>query len=140
MKEALKGKRANPEEASDKHIRAENDGLKKIPDGCKRKKVLGCFLHKGDIQLKAGEPAPQRRGLVLNPSAIGAFEVTVKYWTVTNTAHKPDTNRRVVAVTCFRTPPFDAGCSPPFQSSRSSLLYIERVEDILCLSHPGLLQ
>ena len=62
MKEALKEKRASPEAATVKYLRAENDGLKKIPDGCKRKKSPQMLLQKGDIQLKVGEPAPQRRG------------------------------------------------------------------------------
>lgn len=47
MKEALKEKRASPEEATVKYLRAENDGLKKIPDGCKRKKVRRCYFRKG---------------------------------------------------------------------------------------------
>lgn len=58
----MKEKRARPEEATVKYLRAENDGLKKIPDGYKRKKVLRCFLQKGDVQMKLGEPASERRG------------------------------------------------------------------------------
>jgi len=46
MKDALKEERASPEEATVKYLKAENDGLKKTPDGCRRKKVLRCYFRK----------------------------------------------------------------------------------------------
>lgn len=78
-------------------------------------------------------------GLVLNPSAICLFKVAVQYSTVNNTAHKQDITRLLSRVRLFRTSPSDAGCLPPFQSSRNA--YLQRqLETFLLLSHPGLLQ
>lgn len=64
---------------------------------------------KGDIQLKVREPALQGGGGISSESSASCiFKVAVKYLTLSNVAHKQDTDSLVMMVVFFRTSPFDA--------------------------------